>query len=312
MEPSSTNKSDSIEDDVSSDQSTPSPTNEDLSENQVEDFNTIDIDALIAEADRKLAEIQSDPDIMEKIGPLLEPTKYSKAVTKISKFDSKLRALSMRDKALKRHSRSVKALLDAGKLKEAEELALQMPGNDLLDEECTDLEGGIFHQTELSSKPNLHLPRINTQGPLNLVGMEASGGVDEKSSDGGLISLSESEIERLEAILEKDILPENQALFSEEDVDRMEEINSKLEVLGCSAESILDTPVYENKNDTLEDILSRHELSEQFISVSKRKDLERIDTALELLKSLPATGELAPSDKIETVLSQITDPVSTK
>ena len=45
---------------------------------------------------------------------------------------STLRVLSMRDKAVRKHSKTVKALLECGKLQEAEDLTLQVPGNEKL------------------------------------------------------------------------------------------------------------------------------------------------------------------------------------
>ena len=259
--------------------------------------DTPDLDELIAEADRQFERFEIGTETETETNIQWEPTKYTRAITKIQKFDTKLRVLSMRDKALKRHTRSMKALLEAGKLQEAEFLALQVPGNEILDEECTD-EDGIFHQTELNSKP-LHLPPINTQdGPLNLVSLEPSNTMDTPNET-EIQVLSNHDISRLEELLEdtdntEGIIPQGVSSI-------LQEIDSKLELMGAiqvSSEEEL-VPVA----NSLDDILSREDIPDRFVSIDSSDKLLRIDTELEILTNNNNT----PQDVIETILSEVRD-----
>ena len=245
--------------------------------------DTPDIDQLIAEADRQYDAlgIGTDTNMLDdetETDCLFEPTKYTRAITKIQKFDTKLRALSMRDKALKRHSKSMKALLEAGKVEEAEFLALQVPGNAILDEECIE-EDGIFHQTELSSKP-IHLPPIKIQeGPLNIVNMEPN--TLERPPDPDTRVLSDSDVTRLEQLLEDS--GNNEGIMTEGVSSVLQDIDSKLELMGAIQGPVSQDEELVSVPSCLEDILSRDQISDPFVSAASSEQLQRIDTELELL-----------------------------
>ena len=263
-----------------------------------------DIDQLIAEADRQFEALNigtetnqpaSDPGTGTNIQ--LEPTKYTRAITKIQKFDTKLRVLSMRDKALKRHSKSMKALLEAGKVEEAEFLALQVPGNDILDEECIE-EDGIFHQTELDSK-SIHLPPIKTrEGPLNLVTIEPYT-MDERPDTDTRI-LSDNDVTRLEEILED--TGNSEGILTEGVSSILQEIDSKLELMGAIQGPLSRDDELVSVPSSLEDILSREYIPDRFVSSESCEQLQRIDTELELMAKQDTS-----QDVIETILSAISD-----
>ncbi|KAI6658098.1 hypothetical protein LOD99_15811 [Oopsacas minuta] len=259
--------------------------NIDLPANQNEEF-----DILLAEADRIY---EGNYDVIEtETETIFEPTKYMRAITKIQKFDTKLRVLSMRDKALRRHSRAMKALLESGKLEEAEYLALQVPANEKIDEECTE-QDGIFHQTELNSEQTVHFPRINTQ--VNLVGVEK----EDIPKDTENITLTETDEKRLEEILDNEPCD---TLVTEESIG-MQEIDSKLELLGTVTDNRPPNDVLQSYSSSIDDILSREELINPFSS-SEDYELKRIDMELGVLAS---KEDIAISQCVEAILSQIQD-----
>lgn len=241
-----------------------------------------EFDQLIADADRIFEATEETNQTGTE--PNLEPTKYTRAITKIQRFDTKLRVLSMRDKALRKHSKTVKALLECGKLQEAEDLTLQVPGNEKLDEECTESDG-IFHQTEITSK-QIYLPPINNQNSLV--------GVDPENT-----FLTEQDEARLEEILRDEtdnplVTPESNGML---------EIDTKLElIVGLTqASDSEDTP---SSPQDVETILSREKIENPFSS-GQELNLKRIDTALEVLASQSVHDDLTVSPAIDNLLSRI-------
>ena len=241
-----------------------------------------DFNQLIAEADRIFEGTEETNQTETETNS--EPTKYTRAITKIQKFDTKLKVLSMRDKTLRKHSKAVKTLLESGNLQEAEELSLQVPGNEKLDEECTDSDG-IFYQTEIANK-QIHFPPINNQN--SLVGVEPEN-----------TFLTEQDENRLEELLEDEtcstlVTPESNGML---------EINSKLELIGGLTQTTdIDTPP--SSQPDLETILSREKIENPFSS-ELDLNLRRIDTALELLSSQSLHDNLTVSPAINTLLSEI-------
>ena len=263
---------------------TPQEPTQSLQTGSTNENTEFEFNQLISEADRIFEGTDETIQTEIETETNLEPTKYTRAVTKIQRFDTKLRVLSMRDKALKKHSKAVKSLLESGKLQEAEDLTLQVPGNEKLDEECTDYDG-IFHQTEITNK-QIHFPPINNQN--SLVGAEPEN-----------TFLTEQEENRLEELLEDETCP---SLVTPESIGMLE-IDTKLELIG----GLTQTPNFEDTSSLqtdIETILSREKMENPFTS-EQDLSLKRIDTALELLASQSLHDNLTVSPAIDTLLSEI-------
>ena len=111
--------------------------------------------------------------------------------------------------------------------------------------------------------------------------------------------LSNHDISRLEELLEdtdntEGIIPQGVSSI-------LQEIDSKLELMGAiqvSSEEEL-VPV----SNSLDDILSREDIPDRFVSIDSSDKLLRIDTELEIL----INNNNTPQDVIETILSEVRD-----